>query len=131
MDDKVKELLEKLRTGAVNVGAAAGSTLREASARAGETIEITKLNMKIFDLNSEINQDMRKLGEIMYATHSGGVVNETELDALLCDVDDKRSEIKQYRERIRDMKKTTVCPMCGASCSRGDRFCRKCGADIG
>ena len=54
MEDSVREFLEKLRKKAVVMTSAAESTLKEAGRKTSETFEVAKLNMKIFDLNSDI-----------------------------------------------------------------------------
>lgn len=59
MDDRVKELLERVRGTALAVGEAAGVTARCAGKCAGQMLDTAKLNMKIFDLKGDIDRTCR------------------------------------------------------------------------
>ena len=54
MDERVRELLDRVRGTALTMGEAAGATARYAAKCAGQTVDIAKLNMKIFDLKTDI-----------------------------------------------------------------------------
>lgn len=130
MEDNVKELVEKLRKKAIIMTSAAETTIREAGRKTAETVGIARLNMKIFDLNGEIELNYKRLGELVYATHLGKEVSDDEIDELIADIDAKKSEIEQYRDRINLLKKSVVCPMCHENCGKDDRFCKKCGVEL-
>ena len=67
MDERVRELLDRVRDTAVTVGEAAGTTARYAAKYAGQTVDIAKLNMKIFDLKTDINALLREIGQELAA----------------------------------------------------------------
>ena len=69
MNDKAKAVACRLRVKAADVGAAAQEVIREAGRKTGDTVEITRLNVRIFDVGSEMNVLYRKLGELMYAAY--------------------------------------------------------------
>lgn len=127
MDDKVREMLEKLRETAGLAADAAGSAAKQVSQKTGETLEMAKLNMKVFDLNTEIGLALREVGRIVYATHRGEATDETALEAQLALLDGKHAEADAMRSRLGEFKKSVVCPNCGDSCAKGDTFCKKCG----
>ena len=60
MDERVRELLDRVRGTALTMGEAAGATARYAAKCAGQTVDIAKLNMKIFDLKTDINTLLRE-----------------------------------------------------------------------
>lgn len=130
MEDSVREFLEKLRKKAVVMTSAAESTLKEAGRKTSETFEVAKLNMKIFDLNSDIEHTYKKLGELVYSANKSGEIQDEEIEDLIDDIDAKKEEIERYRERINLLKNVVVCPVCQESCGRDDRFCKKCGAEL-
>lgn len=130
MDNRVRELLEKVKNTAGNVGAIAGNTARQAGKHAGEMLDIAKLNLRIFDLNSEIAPVLREIGQIVYDTHIGVEVDEAELEGKLTAIDQKKEKIAQLQEEINALKKSKLCPRCGAGCSKGDVFCKKCGMEL-
>lgn len=130
MEDNVREFIEKLRKKAIVMTSAAETTLKEAGRKTSETVEVAKLNMKIFDLNGEIGLAYKKLGELVYNVNKGGEISDEEIDGLVAEIDLKKKEIEQYRERINLLKNILICPLCQESCGRDDRFCKKCGAEL-
>ena len=131
MNEKARAIAGRLRVKAAGVGAAAQRAVAEAGRRTGDSIETTKLNVRIYEINSEINVCMRKLGELMYAACAGGNADDAAVDALLAEIDGKKAEAAELRRRISELKKERPCPVCGAPCGAGDRFCRRCGAEAG
>ncbi len=70
MDPKVRELLNKLKESALVYGKAAGKF-------AGNVVEQAKLNLQIFDLNTENDHATKEIGRLVYALHAGeDVCNE-------------------------------------------------------
>ena len=130
MNEKAKAVAGRLRVKAAGVGAAAQKAIADAGRKTGDTIEITKLNVRIFEINSEVNVSFRKLGELMYAAYAGEETADEAVDALLAEIDGKKEEAAALRRRISELKKERPCPVCGSSCGEGDRFCRKCGAEV-
>ena len=71
MDDKVKELMDRIRgTASVAADACAG-TARVAGKKAGQMVDVAKLNVQLFDLNGEFNDILRQMGQVMYDAHRG------------------------------------------------------------
>lgn len=130
MDNRVKELLEKVRSTAGAVGSMAGNTARQAGKYAGELFDTAKLNLRMFDLNNEITTLLKEIGQIIYDTHTGKETEEPILDEKLAAIDAKKEAIAQLQEEIRQLKKSKPCPQCGATCGREDAFCKKCGTKL-
>ena len=128
MDDKVKELLERIR-GAADVAAdAAADTARVAGRKAGQLVDVAKLNVQLFDLNGEFNDVLRQLGQVMFDTHLGKETEGETLTALLTRADELSARSAELKDRIAALRQTQACPMCGASCGKEDKFCRRCGS---
>ena len=130
MDDRVRELLERVRSTAVDLGEAAGTTARSAGKYAGQMVDIAKLNMKIFDLKSEIADLLKDVGQVVYDTHHGREAGEGALDALLAQLDEKNAAVDEVKERIAVLRNAKECPSCGNMCGRDDHFCKECGARL-
>ena len=128
MEDNVRDFVIRLRKKAVNMSAAAETTIRKAGKITGDSVEVAKLNMKIFDLNGEIGLHYRKLGEMIYAAHKGKEICDDDVETLMVDIDAKQEEIVRFRERISILKKAVSCPECGESSDKDDKFCKMCGA---
>ncbi len=129
MDERVKELLDRVRGTAVTVSEVAGTTARYAGQRAGQLVDVAKLNMKIFDLKTDINELLRKIGLVVYGTHLGTDGDQTTLSAMLSELDEKHAAIEELKERIAVLKNLKDCPYCGSSCGRDDKFCKACGRE--
>lgn len=123
MDERVRELLDRARETAITVGEVAGK-------RAGQMVDVAKLNMKIFDLKAEVNQLLRQVGQLVYDAHRGEDTDTTPIDGLLADIDEKHEAITELKERVAALKNSRECPVCGTLCGREDKFCKSCGAGL-
>ena len=130
MDDKVKDLLERIRGAADFAADAAVDTARTAGKRAGQVVDVAKLNVQLFDLNGEFNDIMRQLGQEMYNTHLGKDSEGDSITELLTKADETAAKVKDVKARILDLRKSQSCPTCGAPCGKEDKFCRSCGSAL-
>ena len=130
MDDRVRDLFNKIKETANIAADAAEAAAKQVSQKTGETFEIAKYNMRVFELNSEIGVSQREIGKIVYDTHSGKETSEESLEAILKSIDAKYAEIESCKTKIAELKKSVPCPNCGELCAKEDTFCKKCGAAI-
>ena len=130
MDDKVKALLERIMGTAGYAADAAADGARAAGRRAGQMVDVAKLNVQLFDLNGEYNDILRQLGQVMYDTHRGEAPEHDKVSRLLVQADENAGKIVDLNGRIADLKQTRSCPSCNTSCGKGDKFCRQCGAEL-
>ena len=130
MDDRVKELLDRVRGTALAVGEAAGVTARCAGKCAGQMLDTAKLNMKIFDLKGDVDRDMQAIGRMVYDAHRGQETDHKAMDDLLADIDEKTAAIEALRERVALLRRSRTCPSCGMTCGQEDKYCRGCGTSL-
>ena len=123
MDEKVKELLERIR-------GTAGDTARAAGKKAGQMVDVAKLNVQLFDLNGEFNDILRQMGQVMYDAHRGQREEGDKVSELLERADGLSARISDLKERISALRQSRACPACGAVCGKEDQFCRRCGAGL-
>ncbi len=128
MDQKIKDLLEKVKATATTAAEAAGKAADAASKKAGELAGITKLNLQIFDLNTDIELLFKEIGKSVYLTHTGAEIETEEIDGKIAQIDEKYAKIAELKENIASRKTTSRCPNCGRECDKGDAFCSSCGA---
>lgn len=126
MDDRMQMLLEKARVYAGKTGQAAESAGRKAT----ELAQATKLNLQIFDLNTECEVLYKEIGKLMYDIHQGIEADEEEINSRLAKLDEKQVKIGALREQIGLLKSSIHCPTCGKLCSRTDAFCAACGGGL-
>ena len=130
MDERVKELLDRIRDTAGVAADAAADTARVAGKKAGQMVDAAKLNVQIFDLNSELNDVLRQLGQVMLDTHRGEEADSDNVPVLLAKADELTGRISQLRERVAALRQSRACAACGTLCGREDTFCRACGAKL-
>ena len=130
MDDKVRALLERVRGTANYAADAAADGARAAGKKAGQMVDVAKLNVRLFDLNGEYNDVLRQLGQVMVETHRGQAPENALVTSLLSQADELSLKISELKNRVADLKRVQTCPVCGGPCGRGDKFCRACGARL-
>ena len=130
MDEKVRELLDRIRGGAQAAADTAADTARVAGRKAGQIVDVAKLNIQLFDLNSDLDEVLRRLGRVMYDAHLGREGGDEAVTGLLARADETNAKITEVKDRIADLRHTQTCPACGAPCGKEDKFCRKCGATL-
>lgn len=130
MDEKVKALLDRVKGTASFAADAAADSARAAGKKAGQMVDVAKLNVQLFDLNGEYNDILRQLGQVMVDTHRGQAPEGALITSLLNQADDKNGKIAELKGRIADLKQAQTCPACGEPCGKNDKFCRSCGGKL-
>lgn len=130
MDAKVQMLLDKIMVVANKTGQAAGRAADAAGKKAGELATATRLNLQIFDLNTECEVLYKEIGKMVYDLHQGVEVSNDEMDARISAIDEKQARIASLREELAGLKSVVVCPQCGKQCSKEDDFCSGCGGAL-
>ena len=124
MDQKVNDMLERMKIAAQQTAQAVGKAADVAGKKTNELVSTTKASLQIFDLNSEIDGLLKEIGRCVYMAHTGSEVHSEEIDA-------KYQEIARLKAEIEQQKATPHCPQCGKACAKGDAYCSACGHPIG
>jgi len=130
MNEKVYALLECIRHTAIQVGDTAADAAYGATKKAGELLSVAKLNIRIMELNGQVNTALREVGELLYATHTGTPTDSEILQAKLVEIDALKAEIEALNAQIGREQAAPVCPTCGAAIHKDDIFCRECGGKL-
>ena len=88
MDEKIQLLLEKAKVYAGKTGQAAESAGRKAT----ELAQATRLNLQIFDLNTECEVLYKEIGKLMYDVHQGIEADESGIQDRLAKLDERREK---------------------------------------
>lgn len=128
MDPKVYKMLEKAKIFAEKTGVAATQAAQSASKVAGDMAQATKLNLQIFDLNTECEVLYKQMGKLVYDIHLGIDVEQDAMDKYLAEVDEIRAKIDDLRLQLSQTKQQVTCPVCGKVCQKDDVYCASCGA---
>lgn len=130
MNEKLYELLETVQRTAVQVSDTAADAAYGVGKKAGELLSVAKLNIKVADLKAEVNTQLRELGEMLYATHTGDPTDSEMLLAKLQEIDALKAQISELKTEIGREQAAHTCATCGAVIRDGDLFCRECGGKL-
>lgn len=128
----VMKLFDKVKASAsIQAGKNAALNAADiAGKKATSVVEATKLNLKIFDLNTDIEVRYKEIGKIMYAVHVGEETDGERLQELMTEIDEKQETIRQLKEQLSQKKEKVLCPVCGRECRKEDEFCASCGEPL-
>lgn len=121
--EKIKVVAEQTRTGAVRAADRAGK-------KAGEMAQATRLNLQIFDRNTECEVLYKEIGKLIYDVHQGAQTEEADIEHRLARLDAIQAEIDQLRTELSALGSVCTCPRCGRQCSRDDAYCAGCGSPL-
>lgn len=130
MDAKVQTFLDKVKVMADKTGRAVSRAADATGKKAGELASATRINLQIFDLNTECEVLYKEIGKMVYDLHKGEEVSNDEMDAKITAIDEKQDKIAALRAELAGMKSVVTCPQCGRQCSREDAFCSNCGGAL-
>ncbi len=130
MDSKVQLLLEKAKLFADKTGKAAVRAADTAGKKANEVAQATRVNLQIFDLNTECGALYKELGKMMYDAHIGIETPNEVMEETLQRLDENRAKVQELKSKLSDADMQTVCSVCGKPCAQGDVYCSSCGAQI-
>jgi len=130
MNEKLNELMEKVRETATQVGGTASDVAYVAGKKANELLSVAKARVKIAGLNADVNTALREAGELIYATHTGNPTDSEVLLAKLQEIDALKEQIARLEEEIGKEAAPEVCPTCGAEKKEDAAFCGECGGPL-
>ena len=70
MDQKVNDMLERMKIAAQQTAQAVGKAADVAGKKTNELVSTTKASLQIFDLNSEIDGLLKEIGRCVYMAHT-------------------------------------------------------------
>lgn len=130
MEDKIKQIIEIVKSTAVAAGQSAGRAAEATGKKAEEFFEQTKQTLHIIDLENEISDLYREIGKLVYMSRSDDSIDPGEIEEKVLVIDQKREGIEVTRDKLDALKRTKKCPnpSCGKRCAKDDKFCHSCGA---
>ena len=116
------------------LSARTGVTAAKAADAAGKTaasvLSATKLNLQIFDLNTEVEILYKEIGKMVHSEHLGKEEDPAVLQIKLQLIDEKLQKISELQEQLHAERSEVFCPNCGKQCKKDDAFCSHCGAQL-
>lgn len=130
MDEKLQNLLDGVRETIVEFSGAAAVAAMDATARARDLLSVGKLNVCLTELETSVLTELRHVGEMIYATHTGKPTDSEVLLEKLREIDGLYEQIRCLKSEIAGAKGLPICGVCGNVGVKGDIYCRECGQKL-
>ena len=132
MNEKLQELLSSIQYAAGQVSDTAADAAYGVTRQAEVLLSTAKLNILAADVKAQIQSQLRTVGEIIYATHTGTPTDSDVLLAKLQEIDELNARLAELNALLgrRPEAEAPRCAGCGAPVREGDQFCRECGAKL-
>ena len=129
-----KETLEELwgqtcRT-ALDLGDAAGRGAKAAGKTAETAARYAKLKLEEADLTAQVRRRLQRVGEMVYATHTGDPTDSEAMEAVLREIDGLRETLREKERQRLGLRGIRACGGCGARNDRENEYCTNCGRPL-
>ena len=130
MNETLQELLNAIQRTAGQVSDTAADAAYGVGKKAEALLSTAKLNIRAAELKAQVNEQLKSVGEMIYATHTGTPTDSEILQAKLEEIDNLKAEIAALEDQIGKERAAHTCATCGAVVRDGDAFCRECGGKL-
>ena len=130
MDETLRELQEQVRQTCRRASAAAADAAYLASHQALRLMDSAKLRLHLAELENRRDRELCRVGQLVYATHTGDPTDSEQLLEQLRVVDEVNDRIAEVNGELARRKGGRLCQRCGGVSGGEDRFCRHCGARL-
>ena len=127
MDEKLQSILDSVRITAAVVGDAVTDAAYDIGAGTAGLLSAGKMSVRLAGVEASVLTELRRVGEMVYATHTGTPTDTRTLLAKLREIDELKAEASLLRQEIARARGVPVCSSCGRIGEKGDRWCRDCG----
>ena len=130
MNETLQELLYTIQRTAGQVSDTAADAAYGMGKKAEALLSTAKLNIRVVDLKSQISAQLKTVGEMIYATHTGTPTDSDDLLAKLQEIDELNARLAELNALLGRREEAARCSSCGAVNREGDQFCRECGTKL-
>ena len=100
--------------------------------KAGQFVDVSRLNVKLLEVKSQIKSELEELGKIAYESYSEeeGIENKPEILAQIKCLKVLYEKSEKIKLQIAFMKNKILCKTCGFNNEVGSLYCAKCGENL-
>lgn len=132
--NKWKETLEELWgqtcKAAMEAGDAAKTGVKKAEKAAEDTVQYAKLKLEESDLETRVRRCLQRVGEMVYATHTGDPTDSGDMEEVLREIDRLKEELRRRERQRMILRGRMPCAGCGAMNEKGSVYCTNCGQPL-
>lgn len=113
---------------------------RKVSDKAGELVELGKLNIRLQSEADEVEALKIQLGEICFGKYRSGDELDPEIENICAQIEKHKRNMAETQRTINKMKENPAdpidlaamgyCPYCGSELVKDAAFCPKCGQQL-
>ena len=98
----------------------------------GEVVDISKVKLQAFKINTNIQKNYENLGSIVYDSIKFGNDSKELVDACVAEIDRLLAELEVLNDSLHSARKAEGirCMSCGFENNDGSFFCARCGAAL-
>ena len=132
MNETLQELLYTIQRTAGQVSDTAAAAAYGMGKKAEAPLSTAKLNIRAAELKAQVNEQLKSVGEMIYATHTGTPTDSDVLLGKLQEIDELNARLAELNELLGRQTEPAAprCGSCGAPVREGDLFCRECGGKL-
>lgn len=95
--------------------------------KAGEIVDEVKINLKISDVQGEIEKRYKDIGRIIYENKKSGEDSALNVDEIVKELDVLFSKYADHKKTLAELKKKNICFKCDTANPEDNNYCAKCG----
>jgi|LSQX01.2.fsa_nt_gb predicted hydrocarbon binding protein len=108
------------------ISKAAGAA-RKVMKKSNKVVEITKLNLALGEIKSDIDIMFKQMGKKVYKAYENGTDIPEDIESICSEIKEKYKRIDDIQSKVAELKRIKICPECQKEASQEDTFCSKCG----
>lgn len=99
--------------------------------KSSELVELSKIKLNILGTKSSIDEQFKKLGELVYSSQREDSLDVTEkLEDVFAKIDSLYEKLAELEETSAQVSNKKICPACKKVNVADAEFCSHCGADL-
>ena len=95
--------------------------------KAGQFMDVSKLNLKLLELKSELKSELENLGKIVYECTDEKILDNLEVKNQVNSIKTLKEEIENLKTQIAFAKNKLLCKACGSYNEIKSSYCANCG----
>ena len=98
--------------------------------KAGQFVDVSKLNIKMAELRSDLKNEYEALGKTVYNCEKNHIDSASEITNASLRIDSIYMQIEELKKQVAKMKNKVLCKECGNANNVNDSYCVKCGKEL-
>ena len=98
--------------------------------KAGQFMDVSKLNLKLIELKSQLKSEFEELGRIVYESNGEKVAEDKKVATQIQIIKQLNQEIENSKTQIAFAKNKILCKSCGHHNEIEASYCAKCGGSL-